>query len=145
MMIMFAIQFAAQIVAVIIYINVEPGHYQDFGGLDNARSTYADTKKFSEGGVESNAIFVMVNNIYLASVLAFNISDPWRKEFYTNLPLMIVAVLTLVYNTLLTFLPDLDWSQFELTHIITMNLRLALFLGGMAFSLFMYINQKCIM
>jgi hypothetical protein len=79
MMIMFAIQFSAQIVAIVIYLNVEPGYYAQNGGLDNARQAYATNDDFAHGAIESNAQFVMVNNIYLASVLAYNISNPWRK------------------------------------------------------------------
>lgn len=52
-------------------------------------------------GVETNAIFILVNNIYLVSVLAFNISRPWRKEFYYNAPLVIAATLAFAYNVVL--------------------------------------------
>lgn len=56
-------------------------------------------------GVEGNSIFLFVNNMYLFSVLAFNISRPWRKEVFTNLPLVIVACLAITYNTLIAVVP----------------------------------------
>lgn len=56
-----------------------------------------------------------------------------------------VALLTLALNTFLTFIPEVDWSEFQLVNIISERLRFTLFMGSIAFSLFMYINQKCIL
>lgn len=55
--------------------------------------------------------------MYLFSVLAFNISKPWRKDFWTNIPLLIMAIVALTYNVLATIIKEVDWDVFELIHL----------------------------
>lgn len=76
---MFILQFVGQICAILLFKYTYPDYYNQFGGLDNARQSYIDNQGFGLDGVEGNAVFIFVNNIYLVSVLAFNISSPWRK------------------------------------------------------------------
>jgi len=96
--------------------------------------------------VEANAIFIFVNNLYLFTALAFNISRPWRKEAFTNPPLIIVTLLGVAYNTLIAVVSASRLGVFELSNMPDeRNLALTIYLGGLGLSLFLYINQKCIM
>lgn len=96
--------------SIFIFKWVEGAYYDENGGIEVNRKWYKDNGGLREDGVEGNAIFIFVNNIYLFSVLAFNISSPWRKEFWTNVPLVIVAVLALAYNVVSTVVPAAAWS-----------------------------------
>jgi magnesium-transporting ATPase (P-type) len=95
--------------------------------------------------VEGNALFVFVNCIYLTSVLAFSISHPWRKEFFTNVPFVVVTVLALVFNVLVCMVEQVDWSEFNLIHLVTTNVRLYLLIASIGFSVVIYVTQKCIL
>ena len=87
-----------------------------------------------------------MNNIYLASVLAFNISRPWRKEVFTNLPLVIVTVLALAYNTILAVVPGGRLGIFSLINLSdNPDVALFIYVAGLGFSIFMYVNQKFIL
>jgi hypothetical protein len=87
-----------------------------------------------------------VNNLYLFTALAFNISYPWRKEVFTNLPLIIVTLVGIAYNTLIAVLSASRLGVFQLNNMPDeRNLALTIYLGGLGLSFFLYINQKCIM
>jgi len=45
------------------------------------------------------------NFMYVFSVLAFCISKPWKKYFFTNLPFMIVLTLNFTYDVLVCLVP----------------------------------------
>lgn len=90
-------------------------------------------------------MFVFVNNIYLVSVLSFNISHPWRKEFYTNVPLVLAALLAFAYNIVMTLWSDADWDIFKLKHLVSFEVRLYLMIASVSFSIFIYVSQKCVL
>jgi hypothetical protein len=56
--------------------------------------------------LESNVLFVFTNNLYVISMLAFNIAKPWREYFFSNIPLMVVVILVTAYNQMLFLWPD---------------------------------------
>jgi hypothetical protein len=78
-------------------------------------------------------------------MLGFNIARPWRKFFFTNFPLMIVIFLTLLYNHFLIFWDDASWSVFKLQHLVSMDIRWAIFGASIGFSLVIYLNLKLIL
>jgi len=83
--------------------------------------------------------------MYIFSFLAFSISKPWRKEFWTNIPFMIVLVIVFVYSVLICVVPDARLGIFELSY---MNVsRVNGFVLGIAllFGFFMYGSQKFIL
>lgn len=143
---MFLLQFGGQISAVFLFEYTDPTYYADYGGLDISRQNYEDTGDFGLNGVEGNAVFIFTNNLYLISVLAFNISAPWRKEVQTNIPLCIVTILAFTYNLIIAIIPDARLSLFQLDNMPNENnLGLVIFLGSLGLSFFLYINQKCIL
>jgi len=78
-------------------------------------------------------------------VLAFNISSPWRKGFYTNIPLIIASIGVFGYNTLLFFVEETRLEVFSMNHWVSVEVELVVFLWSFAVSLGLYINQKCIL
>lgn len=81
----------------------------------------------------------------LTSVLAFSISYPWRKEFFTNIPFLIVVVLAFAANCVICMVPGADWSEFKLDHLPTTNVRLYLLITSLGFSVFIYLLQKLVL
>ena len=98
---MFVIQVGGHILAILIFIWVDEEYYYKYGGFEVNKEYYEENEDFRLDGVEGSIIFVFANNIYLFSVLAFNISRPWRREFWTNIPLVVISILVLVFNVLM--------------------------------------------
>jgi hypothetical protein len=48
-------------------------------------------------------LFVFSNFLYIGIALATSVSKPFRKEFYTNIPLVINIVALWAYNVILPF------------------------------------------
>lgn len=116
------------------------------GGIDNGRQAYKDNgEDLVLDGLENNAIFIFVNNIYLISVLAFNISRPWRKEFYYNAPLVVAAALALAYNLIMGLVQAADWDIFKLIHLISFEVRLYLTVASVGFCILIYLCQKAVL
>ena len=76
---MFIVQLGGHLLALFIFKWIDEEYYNQNGGMDNNKTYYEENDDFRLDGVEGCIIFVYANNIYLASVLAFNISKPWRK------------------------------------------------------------------
>lgn len=60
---------------------------------------------------------MFVNNLYLFTALAFNISRPWRKEIFTNPPLILVTLIGVAYNTLIAVLSASRLGVFQLNNM----------------------------
>ena len=141
----FSLQLIGQISAIGIYTAVEPDYYTRYGGMENAIENYHSLGWFPNGKLESDVMFLFVNNVYVAMMLAFNIAQPWRKPFYTNLPLMISVVVTLFYNQVLLLWEGGTWSEFEINYLPSFRIRVVLLLTSWAFSAVIFINQKIVM
>jgi hypothetical protein len=55
-------------------------------------------------------MFIFTNNVYVATMLAFNIAKPWREYFFTNIPLMVAVILTICYNQMLLLWDSVAWE-----------------------------------
>lgn len=55
--------------------------------------------------MENTSIFLYSNFQYVISVLVFSISKPFRKPFYTNLPLLVSLIIVIGLNTFIMFSP----------------------------------------
>ena len=107
-------------------------NYQAAGGL-----TY---------GLESNILFLFTNNLFVATMIAFNIAKPWREYLITNLPLMVVIIITLVYNNTLILWGDSAWADFYSNdYIPDGHMRWVIFIASLGFSVVIYIVQKLIL
>jgi hypothetical protein len=83
--------------------------------------------------------------MYIFSLLAFSISKPWRKEFYTNVPFMIVLIIIGSYSTLLAIVPDARISIFKLSWLTVDRLNIFVFGIALLFGFSMYSVQKFIL
>lgn len=102
----FVIQLAGQISIIAIFRAANPDYYGEFGGMDVAKRAYDDNNSEFTYGLETCTIFIFVNNLYVMTMIAFNIAKPWREYFFTNLPLMIAIFFTIAYNQILIFWKD---------------------------------------
>ena len=78
-MFMFLIQLLGQILSIYLFKWTDEEYYNTYGGFDNNQEYYNENEDFRLDSVEGLCIFIFTSNIYLFSVLAFNISKPWRK------------------------------------------------------------------
>lgn len=144
-LIAFGTQAAGQISIIAIYQLVEGDYYSQYGGMDNAIANYNTETDFVMGGLEASTMFVFSNNLYVMTMLAFNIAKPWREYFFTNLPLMAAVIISVAYNQMLILWEEATWSEFFVSSLPTMNLRWTIFGVSWAFGIVIYINQRAIL
>lgn len=82
--------------------------------------------------------------MYIFSLLAFSISKPWRKEFYTNVAFMVVLFIVGAYSILLVIVPESRLSIFEVSYMLSSKLNGFVLGLSFAFGIFMYCCQKFI-
>jgi hypothetical protein len=82
--------------------------------------------------------------MYVFSVLAFTISRPWRKGFYTNPFFMMALVIILTYNILIAVVCGARFKSFMLSCFDSRFQFLLLGLG-LSFGLGMYLVQKILL
>jgi magnesium-transporting ATPase (P-type) len=110
-LVMFGLQLSGQIlmIAGVTQFFAEPmGYspditYQNF--VDNDNSFVLDS-------YENNALFLFSNIMYIMTLLAFSISKPWRKEFFTNPFFMGVLLFVLTYSLVMIVVPEARLSIF---------------------------------
>jgi hypothetical protein len=83
--------------------------------------------------------------MYIFSLLAFSIAKPWRKNFWTNLPFMIVLFIVFTYCVLLTVVPESRWDEFDVSFMISERLNGFILGISILFSAFIYGVQKFIL
>ena len=128
-----------------IYFAADSDYFLANGGLDNGIANYESNQRLT-AGLEANVLFLFSNNLYVVTMIAFNIAKPWREYFLTNLPLMIMIILTLAYNQLLILLGDSAWAEFRANNFIpNMRMRWIIFGASLGFSVLIYCVQKLIM
>ena len=144
---MFGIQLIGQICMILALGGAfnEDIDYNSNGGSSVNEAKYHIEEDFIIDSPENNILFTFTNFMYIFSLLAFSISKPWRKEFYTNVPFMVVLVIVFTYSVLLTIVPDARISIFNLSWMYAE--RLNVFVLGMAllFGIFMYSAQKFVL
>ena len=80
--------------------------------------------------------------MYIFSFLAFSISKPWREEFWTNGPFMVVLVIVFSYSVLLAIVQDERISIFKLAWMTSERLNVFVLGMGLLFGIFIYSAQK---
>ena len=106
---------------------------------------YIDEEDFIKDTPETNIIFLFTNFMYIFSLLAFSIAKPWRKDFWTNLPFMIVLFVVFTYCVLLTVVPDSRLVLFEISWMGSERLNGFVLGISLLFSFFMFGVQKFIL
>jgi hypothetical protein len=82
--------------------------------------------------------------MYLFTMLAFNIGQPWRKVVFTNVFFMIVFVVIILYSSLIVMVPDTRIPDFFLSYMYDEGLNGFVLGMGFAFGLFIYFMQKAV-
>lgn len=116
--------------------------YANTGGVDNGRAYYLAEEDFNLESPEVNVLFLFSNFMYLFTLLAFNIGEPWRRNIFTNIPFMGVFVFIIIYTILIVFVPDTRIPDFFLIHIHSTNLEGFILGMGLLFGLAIYLLQK---
>jgi len=55
--------------------------------------------------------------MYIATLLAFSISKPWRQHFFTNPLFMVVLTIIGVYSLVMIVVPDARLPIFKITYL----------------------------
>ena len=81
--------------------------------------------------------------MYLFSVIAFSISYPWKKPFWTNWVFMLVYSIIFIYSVLIVMVPAARipiFNMWDLNNSASFN---GMMLGlALIFGIFMYVEQK---
>jgi hypothetical protein len=54
-------------------------------------------------------LYLFTNNIYVITMIGYNIAKPWREWFWTNPPLVFAIIFALFYNHVLLFWSEASW------------------------------------
>jgi hypothetical protein len=73
-----------------------------------------DTSVFPPLTPETGIIFLFSNFMYIFSFIAFSISKPWKKEFYTNIRFMIALTCVFTYSSLIVVVPAARFSLLQI-------------------------------
>lgn len=146
----FAVQVAGQISWIAIYEKTNYDHYWKVGGMDNAKIIYDTEEGFATGGIEASILYVLTNNFYTITMIAFNIAKPWREYFFTNIPLLIAIIISLTYNHIIIFWREGTWVELFIdteTYALFPDFKTRWITFGVSwgFGLFIYFNQKLIL
>lgn len=80
--------------------------------------------------------------MYIATLLAFSISKPWRKDFYTNPFFMIVLILMLTYSLVMIVVPGARLSIFEISFLNYQPYNWYIFGLALGIGVVLYVVQK---
>lgn len=82
--------------------------------------------------------------MYLATLVAFTLGQPWKKAFYTNKIFMIVLVIIVTYSILLVVLPASRISGFQIDYMSDKAMNGFVVGIALAFAFGIFILQKLI-
>ena len=80
--------------------------------------------------------------MYLFTVVAFCIGQPWKKSFYTNKLLVISLLIVFIYCILVVVVPATRWDKFVLVYMNDDNLNGFIVGIAIAFGLTIFLLQK---
>lgn len=83
--------------------------------------------------------------MYIFSFIAFSISKPWKKEFYTNIRFMIALICVFTYSSLIVVVPAARFSLLQIFGMTNKVVTLYVLLVAIMFGMVMYINQKFVL
>lgn len=85
------------------------------------------------------------NIMYIFTLLAFSISKPWRKDFYTNPLFMIVLIVMLSYSLIMIVVPGARLALFEISYLNYQPYNWFIFGLAIGIGILLYIVQKFIL
>ena len=145
---MYIIQLLGQLLMIfsLSHFFSEQLEYWSNGGEEVNYKAYKDNdNSFITGTPETGILFLFTNFLYIFSFVAFSISKPWRKEFFTNVPFMVVFVVSFSYSVLLALVPGSRLPGFELSYMSSSLVNLYVLLMALIFGILLYVNQKYVL
>ncbi len=83
--------------------------------------------------------------MYIFTLIAFTIGEPWKRSFYTNIPFMIVLVLSLAYSIIIVVVPDSRLALFKVVYMNDSSLNGFVLGTALGFGIFIFILQKAVL
>ena len=83
--------------------------------------------------------------MYIMTLLAFSISKPWRKYFFTNPFFMIVLIIMLTYSLVMIVVPGARLEIFKITNLNYQPYNWYIFGLALGIGLVIYFVQKIIL
>lgn len=147
-LLMFGIQLAGQILMIVALSQIfnEKINYEQTGSESVNHQAYIDNNNsFILDSFQTNILFLFTNLMYISTLMAFSISKPWRKEFYTNVWFMVVLLVVLTYSIIIIVVPKSRLSLFKIIHMDYQPMNYFVLGLSLGFGFFIYLNQKFIM
>lgn len=94
---------------------------------------------------EGNIIFLFTNIIYFFTVIAFTVSKPWRKEFYTNIPFTAALFLSMGYSSAMIVMPNIRLGLLDIVHMEYQPLNWLVLGSSWGLGIVILVVQKCIL
>ena len=142
------VQTAAQILAVVAAGGpfADSLNYYSIGGEDYNYKTYVSKGKgdFMKESAENNITFLVCNFFFLASIIGFTITKPWKKEFYTYWPFMAFFLFSLAYTTMMVVWPPSRFSMLNLTFLKSESYNQFMMFIGLGVGLLLIFIQRCV-
>jgi hypothetical protein len=82
--------------------------------------------------------------MYLATLVAFTLGEPWKKPFYTNKIFMVVLIIIVTYSILIVVVPASRISDFQIDYMSDNKLNGFVVGLALAFAFGIFILQKLI-
>jgi len=87
---------------------------------------------------------MFANFMYLATMVAFNIGQPWKKSFFTNKFFMGVFIFVFTYSVLICIVPAARLADFGLDFMVYNDINGFVLGISLAFGLTIYGLQKLV-
>ncbi len=100
---------------------------------------------FLKESTENNITFLVCNFYFLASIIGFTITRPWKKEFYTYWPFAVFFFAVLIYTTMMVIWPESRLSVFNLTFLKNPSFNQFMLAIGLGVGLLLIFIQKAVL
>jgi cation-transporting ATPase 13A2 len=143
----FGLQLMGQILMMVGLAQIFPAdiNYYNVGSESVNFERYQADGDLAVDTPETSILFLFTTLMYIATLLAFSISRPWRKEFFTNIPFMIVLVFSLTYSIVMILVPGARLALFDIKYLDYAPLNSYIVGVGLGLGAVIYLIQKCLM
>jgi len=83
--------------------------------------------------------------MYIFTLIAFTIGQPWKKPFFVNKPFMIVLFISLAYSSIIVMVPEARLSLFKVEFMNFDNLNGYILGLSWTFGIFIFLLNKLVM
>jgi len=83
--------------------------------------------------------------MYIFTLIAFTIGEPWKKPFFTNIPFMIVLAIALIYSIIIVIAPSARIPLFDIEYMSYDNINGFVLGVALGFGIFIFSFQKLVL